>query len=123
MTNDKQSLTDYYDEKGKVRFMMVTSKEHKAELTRRCKSLGISQGAMLEVLLDLYDGLDPQAIKDAAAKQQVSKRSGRVSTSAVSKKLKGLPKEQLAAIEKFIEEQLLQAKKDADNCAEHGVFS
>lgn len=35
MTNEKQSLTEYYEEKGKIRFMMVTNKEHKTELTRR----------------------------------------------------------------------------------------
>lgn len=121
MTNNKQSLTDYYDEKGKVRFMMVTSKEHKAELDRIRKAHGISQGDLLEAFLDLYPSFDKHAF-DLIAKSKQGARRG-VTVSTVTQKIKGLPKEQLELIEKFIEEQLLQAKKDAANCAEHGVFS
>lgn len=84
--------------------------------------LGLSQGELLEVFLDLADKLNPDDVEAAVKSKKTAKRAGRVTTSAVTKKLKGLPKDKLEAIEKFIEEQLLQAKKDAANCAEHGVF-
>ena len=123
MTNNKQSLTDYYDAKGKIRFMMVTSKEYKADLSRICKAHGISQGALLEVFLDLYPGFDKLAFDMVAKSKQKAKKADRgITVSDVAKKIKGLPKEQLEAIEKFIEEQKAKAEDDAGR-AEHGVFS
>lgn len=108
MTIAKQSLTEFYEEKGQVRFMMVVSKEHKAELGRIRKIYGVSQGALLEMFLDLYPAFNStfeNAFENAAMSRRNAKKSVRVSSSALGKKLKGLSKEQLQAIEKIIDEQ------------------
>lgn len=108
MTNETtggvKGMDAYYKEKGKVRFMMVTTKEAKADLTHHCKELGVSQGALLEIFLDFYDTIDPTAMSLAVQSKREDKKSGRVSFSSISKKLKGLTKEQLQAVEKAIEE-------------------
>jgi len=104
----------YYAEKGKVRFMMVTSKAHKAELSRRCKELGVTHGALLEIFLDMFDAVDKHAMNLAVQAKRVEKKTSRVSFSSINKQLKGLSKEQLAAIEKVIAEQKALAAKGSE---------
>lgn len=101
---EEKNSSTYYEEKGKVRFMMVTSIEHKAELTRRCKSLRVSQGALLEIFLDFADDIDPVSMSLAVETKRQQKKSARVSFSSINKRLKGFTKEQLLAVEKAIEE-------------------
>jgi len=117
MTIEKQSLTEFYEEKGQIRFMMVMSKEHKAELGRIRKIYGVSQGALLEIFLDLYPAFNlsfESAFEDAAKDRREAKKSCRISSSTLGKKLKGLSKEQLQAIEKIIDEQSAKEAEPSD---------
>lgn len=111
MTTAKQSLTEFYEARGQIRFMMIMSKERKAELSRIRKIYGVSHGAMLEIFLDLYPAISEsfkEAFEEAAKDRREDKKSRRASAPAfaVGKKLKGLSKEQLQVLEEMIDEQM-----------------
>lgn len=92
-------MTDFYKDKDVSRYTIVMSDGHKEKLKKVAKTYGITQGDVVEVLLDQMNlGLLGGHLE---AKRKV-KTSDRVSQRAVIEQLKGLTPEQLKAVEAAI---------------------
>lgn len=92
-------MTDFYKDKGKLRYTVITTEQHREKLNKIAKTYRISQGDVIEVLLDQANlGLLGHHFD---AKRE-SKSDGKLTKTELMKKMKGLTPEQLAAIEKII---------------------
>lgn len=89
----------FYEEKGMARQMVIMSQESKATLKDVAKTYRLSQGELIDVLLEnaVWDSLTTQM--EAKRNEKVSSRVKKVS---MAKKLEGLTPEQLAAVEAII---------------------
>jgi len=92
-------MADFYKDKDVARYTMVLSEPHKDKLKKVSKTYGISQGEVVEVLLDQMNlGL----LGGHFEAKRKSKTSDRISQRAVIEQLKGLTPEQLKAVEAAI---------------------
>ncbi len=95
----KPKTKDFYAEKGMARYTMILGPAHKDKIENVAKTYGISQGNVIEVLLDQMDesllGSYFEAKKTVKGTRQGAK-------GAIVAKLKGLTPEQLRAAEAYI---------------------
>ena len=90
----------FYEQKGMVRHTLILSEAHKKQLKELSKTAGITQGDLIEVLIDFAVAND---LSEAFETKRNSRSDGRTTLkSALTKKLKDLSPEQLAAIEKIV---------------------
>lgn len=92
--------TGFYEDKGMKRRMVIMDDPHFAKLKTLAKSVKLTQGEFLEVLLD---GADLEALKPLIDAKKNQKGGGKLTKSELIKKMKGLSPEQLAAIEAIVE--------------------
>jgi len=90
---------EFYKDKGLTRYMMVLPQIQKDKIEKVAKSFKISQGAVLEVLLD---NMDLNALDQFFAAKREAKNSNKGSKRQIIEKMKGLKPEQLAEIEAHI---------------------
>lgn len=94
-------MAGFYEEKGMVRYTMILPKVHKDKIETVAKTYKITQGEVIEVLLDQMSvsllGTHFEAKKESKGSNKSSKRS-------VIEAMKGLTKQQLLEVEKAIAE-------------------
>lgn len=89
----------FYEEKGYVRQMVILPKAHKDKMKKLAKVYGISQGAVVEVLLDK---MNLNTLGPYFEEKHKSKSGGKTTKTELVKKMKDLTPEQIAAIEVII---------------------
>jgi len=92
-------MADFYKEKGMSRYTLILSEAHREKLKKVAKTYNITQGEVVEVLLDQMNlGL----LGGHLEAKRKSKTSDRVSQRTVIEELKGLTPEQLMAVKAAI---------------------
>lgn len=92
-------MADYYKDKDVSRYTLILSETHKEKLKKVAKTYSITQGEVVEVLLDQMNlGL----LGGHLEAKRKTKTSDRVSQRSVIEQLKGLTPEQLKAAEAAI---------------------
>ena len=89
----------FYEAKGMVRYTFILSKAHKAKLVEIAKKNKISQIDVISALIE-YTNFDDPVLQGHFAAVASGGRPGR--TLSLAKRLKALPPEKLAEIEKLI---------------------
>ena len=100
MTTQAETKTkDFYVEKGMTRYTMILSKTHKEKIENVAKTYGITQGNVVEVLLDQMNvsllGTHFETKRGAKSSRQGAK-------GAIVAKLKDMTPEQLKKVEAAI---------------------
>lgn len=98
--SEKFSSRQFYEDKGKVRHMVIFSNINYCEsLKNIAKKYGVTQGEVVEALLD---NIGPQ-VDSALNERRILKEKERAVKSSVSARLKKLTPEQLFAMEAMLD--------------------
>lgn len=91
--------TGFYEKKGMARYTLILTETHKTKLKGVATAYGISQGDVVEILLDQMNTNHLDPFLKAKRNSKIDGRSpGGLTQTAVIKKFKGATPEQLAAI-------------------------
>lgn len=96
MSETQEQNAGFYEQKGMVRHMIILPEAHKVKLKRIAKTYAITQGEVVEVMLDQIN-LDQMGSHFEA--KRALKDDGRLSKSVLVNKMKTLSPEQMRAIE------------------------
>lgn len=91
--------TGFYEEKGMARYTMILPREHKDKIAAVAKSFKISQGEVVEVLLE---EMEVSMLRSRFEAKRNAKRSNKSSRREILEKMKGLTPEELKAVEETI---------------------
>lgn len=94
--------TGFYEQKGLVRYTVIFSPVHREKLKQTAKQFGITQGEVVEVMLDQ---LDANAMAPHFQAKKTGKAEGRITKTELVKKMKDLTPAQLAAIEAIVSQK------------------
>ena len=95
----QQTTTEFYKEKGKVRYTLILDEKAKDKLLNVAKTYRITQGEVLEVLLNQLNlGLMGQHFEA----KRLAKDDGKTSKTELSKMMRDATPEQLAAIQAIL---------------------
>jgi hypothetical protein len=97
-----QKELGFYEAKGMVRRTIILSENHFKKLKDSAKQVRLTQGEVLEVLLD---NADFDALAGQFQVKRQSKQGGRQVDSALVKKMKGASPEKLAQIQAILDGQ------------------
>lgn len=90
-----KTVKDFYKEKGITRYTLILPQLHKIKIETIAKTYKISQGAVIEVLLD---NMDVEKLTSAFEAKNEDKGSRKGSKRQIIEKMKDLKPEQLAEI-------------------------
>lgn len=104
MTTDRQNK-GFYEAKGLSRYTMILAKKHKDKLAEIAEKYEMSQGNVIEVLLDTFsDNLSGATLREKAKTVPKGGRKSNGPTQLeVLKMLKGMTTEQLSAAQAAIQ--------------------
>ena len=97
--SDTEVKGNFYEERGLVRHMVILSPEHREILKTEAKKVKLTQGELLEVLLD---NADFTALAGKLKEKKEGKTAGKLTKNDLLKRMKGLTPEQLAAIDAIV---------------------
>lgn len=91
--------TGFYEDKGFIRQTFILTKEQRDIIKQHAKTLGVTMQELIGVMIDDFDAGRHQASLEALRTAKLAKRGG---VKTLANKLKNLPPEKLAEIEKLI---------------------
>lgn len=95
-------MAGFYEEKGMVRYTMILPKAYKEKIEQIAKAFKITQGEVVEVLLDQSD-INPSGAFDAAfVEKRASKATKKSSKRGIIADMKNLSPEDLAVVAEAI---------------------
>lgn len=95
--NDKKG---FYEQRGYVRHTLILPVEYKERLKAIAKKYKLTQGEVVEEMINIFDQTSLPSILEA---RRTNKTSGRTTKTELLKRMKGLSPEQIAAIEAIIQ--------------------
>lgn len=104
MNSGQDRSVGFYEQQGKVRQMIILEKDSKTRLKDLSKCFGLTQGEILDVLIE-HGNIDELAEAGKFDEKKTDKRKGKVTKGDLLKKMKGLNPEQLEAINAIVEKK------------------
>lgn len=101
--SENQEKQGYYEQKGMVRQMFIMTEATKERLKQVAKRFSLTQGEVLEVLID---HIDEDALAPVLQEKRALKIADRDSAkAAIIKKIRKMSPKQLAVIEQIVKDQ------------------
>lgn len=104
MSENQDRSAGFYEQQGKVRHMVILEKNSKTRLKDLSKRFGLTQGEVLDVLIEQGD-IEALAAAGKFEEKKDGKKDGKVTKTGLLKKMKDLTPDQLAAINQIVEGQ------------------
>jgi hypothetical protein len=95
-------MAGFYEEKGMVRYTMIIPKTSKEKLEEIAKSYKITQGEVVEVLIDQAESEGSASLGAAFIAKKSSKVKVKSSKRGIIEEMKGLTPAQLAQVQEAI---------------------
>ncbi len=101
MTKERNQSKGFYEAKGMVRHVVILTEAHKTKLKQLAKTYNITQGEVVEVLLDL-EPQDRHGWSVWFEAKRDAKHEGKTTKTDLAKKVREASPETLAAIQALL---------------------